>query len=154
MSGFQVRRAVNADFSFIQKFVGDARAAKEPWALSWSELLVRDELKKSDVFVMTAEEGTFAGFLCLRPPGHAWEITLIAVEPRFRGRSGARDLIFHVATALKLDKRAASSSSLALEVRADNVAAIRTYESCGFQLVGRRRGYYSDGADALLYTKA
>jgi ribosomal-protein-alanine N-acetyltransferase len=39
-----------------------------------------------------------------------------------------------------------------LEVRASNQAAIRLYESAGFQLLGRRKGYYS-GEDGLVYWK-
>lgn len=39
-----------------------------------------------------------------------------------------------------------------LEVRETNRAAIALYEKCGFQLGGRRKGYYPDtGEDALIY---
>lgn len=40
-----------------------------------------------------------------------------------------------------------------LEVRADNAAAAALYRSLGFAGVGRRRGYYPDGCDALLMTR-
>ncbi len=37
-----------------------------------------------------------------------------------------------------------------LEVRASNTAALRLYFKLGFQQVGRRASYYSDGEDAVL----
>lgn len=40
-----------------------------------------------------------------------------------------------------------------LEVRASNCAALALYSSLGFAEAGRRRGYYSDGEDALLLHK-
>ena len=41
-----------------------------------------------------------------------------------------------------------------LEVRPSNQAALHLYESCGFQEVGRRPGYYDDTReDAILLTR-
>jgi ribosomal protein S18 acetylase RimI-like enzyme len=37
-----------------------------------------------------------------------------------------------------------------LEVRAENTVAIRLYEHAGFEVTGRRRGYYGRGADAIV----
>ena len=37
-----------------------------------------------------------------------------------------------------------------LEVRVSNAAAIALYEQLGFLQVGRRKGYYQDGEDAIL----
>lgn len=37
-----------------------------------------------------------------------------------------------------------------LEVREENTAAIRLYERTGFEVAGRRRGYYGRGADAIV----
>lgn len=40
-----------------------------------------------------------------------------------------------------------------LEVRDSNHAAIRLYETFGFETVGRRVGYYRDGEDARLLSR-
>ena len=40
-----------------------------------------------------------------------------------------------------------------LEVREDNVDALRLYEDLGFQRVGNRPSYYADDCDAVLLTK-
>lgn len=45
--------------------------------------------------------------------------------------------------------RAAHAAGIRLEVRADNTAAQRLYERCGFRLFETRDGYYEDGAPAL-----
>ncbi len=43
--------------------------------------------------------------------------------------------------------------SLNLEVREDNIPAIRLYEKLGFEKVGVRKKYYDNKVDAILYTK-
>ncbi len=40
-----------------------------------------------------------------------------------------------------------------LEARASNDGALAMYEKCGFERVGVRRGYYSDGEDAVCMTR-
>lgn len=40
-----------------------------------------------------------------------------------------------------------------MEVRVSNVAAIGLYKSLGFEFLGRRRAYYDDGEDALLFVR-
>ena len=40
-----------------------------------------------------------------------------------------------------------------LEVREDNIPAIRLYEKLGFEKVGVRKKYYDNKVDAILYTK-
>ena len=43
--------------------------------------------------------------------------------------------------------------TLNLEVREDNIPAIRLYEKLGFEKVGIRKKYYDNKVDAILYTK-
>ena len=40
-----------------------------------------------------------------------------------------------------------------LEVSGGNAAAIKLYQNLGFEEAGTRRGYYSDGSDALIMRK-
>lgn len=111
--------------------------------------MLRDEFAKAQVYV-ARDLGVFAGFLMIRPPGAAWEITLIAVHPAFRGRGVVEALV----AALTASSTAGSGAAeIQLEVRADNEFAIRAYERMGFRAVGRRRGYYQDGVDAVLYSR-
>lgn len=87
------------------------------------------------------------GYLCLweiRPEIH---ITNVAVHPGWRRQGVARLLL---GTILE-DARRRQLTLAFLEVRPNNVEARRLYESLGFQVIGRRKGYYFDtGEDALL----
>ena len=75
------------------------------------------------------------------------EVMHIAVEPELRGQ-GIGTLIF--AELIKAVKER-GATSITLEVRPSNVAAIKLYESFGLKSVGRRKGYYLDnGEDALI----
>lgn len=73
------------------------------------------------------------------------EVIDIAIAPELRGRRLAERLL---ARALRL------GPTVLLEVRASNAAAMRLYERFGFARVGLRRGYYADGEDAVLMSRA
>ncbi len=76
------------------------------------------------------------------------QITNVAVHPEHRRKGLAVKLIeFFMAFA-----KEKQFSFLTLEVREQNQAAISLYEKMGFQLVGRRKGYYEGKEDALLMT--
>lgn len=76
-------------------------------------------------------------------------IATLAVHPDFRRQKIANRLI---CTALSATM-AEGAESATLEVRAGNSAAQHLYRRFGFQLVGRRPGYYQDnGEDAILMT--
>lgn len=75
------------------------------------------------------------------------EVMHIAVEPELRGQGVGTILFGELIKAVK--KRGATS--ITLEVRPSNVAAIKLYESFGLKSVGRRKNYYLDnGEDALI----
>jgi ribosomal-protein-alanine N-acetyltransferase len=74
-------------------------------------------------------------------------ITNIAVHPASRRRGIGRGLLGSVLE----DARRRATRLVVLEVRPSNIEARALYESFGFQVVGRRRGYYYDtGEDALV----
>lgn len=76
-------------------------------------------------------------------------ISTLAVHPSFRGQGIGRILL-----EASLDLSAQRGAEVAtLEVRVSNAAAINLYQKMGFEVVGRRPGYYRDnGEDALLMT--
>ncbi|RPH56135.1 GNAT family N-acetyltransferase, partial [bacterium] len=71
----------------------------------------------------------------------------LGVAPEERRRGIARALVEDGFTRL----RAAGVVACFLEVRANNEGAIALYEAIGFRRAGRRRSYYRDGTDALIY---
>lgn len=56
--------------------------------------------------------------------------------------------------ALEHAARARGAVRLILEVAHTNAAAVGLYTGLGFQVEGRRKGYYSDGSDALLMSRS
>ena len=78
------------------------------------------------------------------------EINRVATLPALRGQG-----IGQLLMAACLEQCAAEGATQALlEVRDDNAAAIALYRACRFEATGRRKGYYHDGGDALVMTRA
>jgi|SRR5271156_171166 len=90
-----------------------------------------------------------AGFLVARRVAADVEILNFAVRPDARHRGVGAALLQST-----LDwARSFSAEQAILEVRSTNETALRFYEHHKFQIVGRRRSYYSSPADdALLLT--
>jgi ribosomal-protein-alanine N-acetyltransferase len=72
----------------------------------------------------------------------------LAVRPEYRRRGLARRLM---RTMLALGRRAGIGTFF-LEVRSTNGEALALYRSLGFEVTGRRPGYYEDGEDAHMMT--
>jgi len=88
-------------------------------------------------------KGCVAGFLVIREVGpDEREILNLAVDPAERRTGIARGLL--------ADALASAPGSWFLEVRASNAAAIQLYESAGFQIAGRRSGYYREPAEEAI----
>lgn len=74
------------------------------------------------------------------------EILKVAVSPGWRRRGVARELLGRVGE----DARNLAATSTTLEVRASNQDAQALYRALGFEAVGMRPRYYSDGEDACI----
>lgn len=73
-------------------------------------------------------------------------ITSVAVKPELRRRKIGERLIWQLLT-IALEKGARWST---LEVREDNVAAVKLYEKFGFVKVGTRKAYYDYKDNAIV----
>lgn len=118
-----------------------ATAFERPWSIETFEAFL-------------AEPGTCAlidddGFILWRAVGGEAEILTLAVAPAARRRGLARCLV-----AQMLDLAARSGAqSMFLEVSDQNTAAMALYTGAGFEVAGRRAGYYETSAgrqDALI----
>lgn len=127
----------------ILSMVETARLGGEPWASSWTPKLLKEELREAKLG-WVGSQSEILGFVLLRFRAERAEITLVAVFPKARG-AGVLDRLAAECAAL--------SGGVDLEVRADNLHAIHAYERNGFKPVGRRPRYYSDGVDAILYSR-
>jgi len=106
----------------------------------------------AEIAELTDQPGAFAllaegeGFILCRAIAGEAEILTLAVDPAARRRGVGRALVEAAAGLARL----ASAETLFLEVAEDNDAALALYAGAGFEGVGRRRGYYASGADAVV----
>jgi len=115
----------------------------------WSRAAFRYEIAQNRVArcVVVRLDSAIAGYLCLWEIGHEIHVTNLAVHPHRRGQGLARALLH----ATLEDGRARGVTLAFLEVRPSNTEALGLYESLGFSVIGRRKGYYFDtGEDALV----
>jgi len=125
------------------------------FTLPWQERSYRYELTENAAsWFFVAELGAgeetriigYVGFWLIADEVH---ISTIAVHPDFR-RQGVGERLLR--TALEKAKQFGAEMAT-LEVRASNFGAIELYQRYGFEIVGRRRGYYHDNhEDAILMT--
>ena len=88
-----------------------------------------------------------AGFVLGRVAADEAELLTLAVLPERRRQGTGRALLrgwLPIAAAQ-------GATTLLLEVEDGNASALALYVAEGLRQTGRRRGYYSSGADALLY---
>jgi ribosomal-protein-alanine N-acetyltransferase len=103
-------------------------------------------LERNVVSHRTTAGGKLIGFILSRVAAGEAEILSVAISPPWRGRGLSRQLLdLHLRRLAGIGIR-----SVFLEVGAQNAPACRLYCRAGFQEVGRRNGYYEDGATALV----
>jgi ribosomal-protein-alanine N-acetyltransferase len=115
----------------------------------WSRAAFRYELLQNRVARCTVvrADREVVGYLCLWEIGHEIHITNLAVHPTYRRQGIARVLLGGTLE----EARRTAVEQVFLEVRPTNTEARALYERFGFQVVGRRKGYYFDtGEDALV----
>ena len=109
----------------------------------WGADAMALQLAQPGGFGFVAEAG---GFVLARVAADEAEVLTLAVAPAVR-RHGLGCVLLRRAMA---EAAARGGASMVLEVAAPNTPARALYEAAGFVAVGRRRGYYAGGADALV----
>jgi ribosomal-protein-alanine N-acetyltransferase len=115
----------------------------------WSRAMFAAELRKPSSLAIGAyrETGELVGYAIVSRYVDAWHVMNVAVDPGYRRRGIARELLERLFEATSADPR----RGYTLEVRVSNAEAIRLYEKMGFEARGVRRGYYTDNReDALI----
>ena len=114
----------------------------------WSRSMFASELAKPTSICLGAFEGTeLVGYVVNSRYVDAWHVMNVAVDPLRQRRGIATALLERLFELTHDDER----RGYTLEVRVSNDAAIRLYETLGFEARGIRRGYYTDNReDALI----
>jgi ribosomal-protein-alanine N-acetyltransferase len=116
---------------------------------SWPLDLLAYELTHPRAFLLVASRGDDAplpGYVLFHRVAGEAELLRLAVDPPERRRGIGRLLVERGLERLRRE----NVQVCFLEVRMDNEPAIELYKGMGFERVGRRRGYYRDGTDALI----
>jgi ribosomal-protein-alanine N-acetyltransferase len=127
-----IRTMVETDVASV---VAIERAA---YQFPWSEGIFRDCLRVGYVCRVAVSEKEVVGYGVMSVGAGEAHILNLCIDAPFRCRGVGRRMLEYL-----VDRaRAAGMSEAFLEVRPSNTAAIRLYQSMGFEQVGIRRGYY------------
>jgi ribosomal-protein-alanine N-acetyltransferase len=121
---------------------------------AWPETMFRDELAHPEWrrywgLSSLDEPGRIVGYLGVQYSPRIADVQTIGVLAEHR-RRGLADFLMYLA----LERATAwGAESVMLEVRVDNVGAIRLYSGHGFETIHTRPRYYTDGTDALIMSR-
>lgn len=124
---------------------------REAFTTPWTEENFRHEIEDNPLSwnLVMRREGAVVAFACAYVVADELMINDVAVHASRRRLGIARELLRHLVDGARLRE----CRRVTLEVREGNLPARALYEGFGFQLAGRRSGYYADtGEDALLLT--
>jgi ribosomal-protein-alanine N-acetyltransferase len=107
----------------------------------WSPEVFWSELAADRWYVVAEDGGEVVGYAGLATSGREADVQTVAVSPDAQGRGLGRMLLDALVARAARD----GATTLLLEVRADNAAAIRLYERTGFERIAVRRRYYQPG---------
>jgi [ribosomal protein S18]-alanine N-acetyltransferase len=112
---------------------------EDAWAQGtwWAELAARPRRS----YVVAEQDGHLLGYAGVDLGGEVADVMTMAVAPAAQGQGLGRQLLDELVARAEADHAA----YLMLEVREDNKAARRLYETRGFELLTVRRRYYQPG---------
>lgn len=124
----------------------ERKSFPQPWSYS---LFLSEISNRMASYFVALWENKVIGYIGLWIVWEEAHITTFAIHPAYRGRGFGKRLFAHALEHIALR----GCKEVLLEVRVSNTIAQKLYRDFGFLPVGRRRGYYSDGEDAILMKK-
>ena len=116
----------------------------------WNEKILKDEFynENSEYFVICEDEIVcgFAGLWFNIDEAH---IMNIAVRKDFRKNGIGSELLSFLID----EAKSKGKMCITLEVRDNNIPAIKLYKKFNFDILGRRKKYYNNVNDAIIMTK-
>ena len=119
---------------------------KDPWTIKEYQ----DELDNQYAYVFVLEEQEhIIGFYGVWIVSDAATITKVSVHPALQNKG----LGFYLFNSVMNIARELGATSFSLEVRVSNIPAQKLYLKSGYKESGIRKGYYSDGENAIVMIK-
>jgi ribosomal-protein-alanine acetyltransferase len=137
-----IRKASLKDFNEIYNI--EIVSFKEE---SFSRSLIKELLLNFPDFFLVAEfEGKVVGYISAVLEKDCCHIYSLAVLPDFRGKGIGSSLLNELLNKLK----EINIKKVFLEVKTNNMVAIKLYEKFNFKIKEVKRKYYPDGSDAYV----
>lgn len=137
-----IRKANLNDFNDIYNI--ETVSFKEESFPIW---LIKELLLNFSEFFLIAEfKGKVVGYISAVLENNRCHIYSIAVLPDFRNKGIASKLLMELLKKLK----ESNIKKVYLEVKTNNIIAIKLYEKFNFKIKEVKRKYYSDGSDAYI----
>ncbi len=114
------------------------RVEQRAYALPWSRANFIDALHSGYQAQMLMADGFLLGYFVAMKGVDEVHLLNITVAPEYQGQGWSRLLL----DALTLWARGQGAEWLWLEVRVNNLRALRVYEAHGYRRVGLRKDYY------------
>lgn len=121
----------------------ERRCFADPWSLSALAESLEDPCAR---MMVALYGGEVCGYVCIMLTDENGYIPRVCVLPAYRRRGVATALM----DAAEAAARVFGCTSITLEVRESNSAAIALYESLGFEPLGKRPGFYSDPIETAI----
>ena len=146
---FTVKQASKRDLEEVETIEKVSHA--RPWNIKAFECELSKSSSGASLFIcaVTEDTGEVAGYLTGDWIVDYLHISNIAVRPDFRGKGAGKKLLERAfQETIKRKFR-----SVTLEVRENNEEAVGLYKKAGFEIKGRRPGFYEGKYDGLLMWK-
>ncbi len=124
----------------------ERKSFPQPWSYS---LFLSELSNRMATYFVALWQGKVIGYIGMWIVWEEAHITTFAIHPAYR-RKGFGEKLFTYALSYALSQ---GCKEVLLEVRVSNFVAQHLYRKLGFRAVGRRRGYYTDGEDAIVMKK-
>lgn len=114
------------------------RVEHSAYDFPWTRGIFEDCLRVGYICRLLEHGGVVSGHIIISAVAGEAHLLNLCVAPEMQGYGLGRRMLSHAMMAA----RVAVAHRMILEVRPSNWRALRLYQSAGFEIVGRRRGYY------------
>jgi ribosomal-protein-alanine N-acetyltransferase len=137
-----VRELLNQDFSRVNEI---GLLIKNNFSTVYK---IEEDIKNDYVHIYVYEEdNNVLGFIHIENHFEITDVINIAVDKNYQGKGIGKKLLQYVIDNTEAEK-------IMLEVKENNIAAIKLYESMGFKQIHVRPNYYEGNIDALIMERS